>query len=50
MKFAWHKNITELVAWNSSLVEEVDLAEFEALLGIDNGQNEINQDLDIVEL
>ena len=50
MKFAWRNNITDLAAWNSGLVEEVDLAEFEALLDADNGQNEIDQDLDIVEL
>jgi hypothetical protein len=29
MKFAWHNNIPDLAAWNSSLVEEVDdLEEF----------------------
>lgn len=44
MKFAWRNNITDLAAWNFGLVEEVDLAEFEALLDADNGQNEINQD------
>ena len=36
MKFAWHNNIPDLAAWNSSVVEEVDLWEFEQLLSLEN--------------
>ena len=59
MKFAWHNNIPDLVAWNSGFVEEVDLDEFCELLWADNWQNafdgnELNEAVefhdDIVEL
>ena len=39
MKFAWHNNIPDLVAWNSSFVKEVDLNEFCELLWANNWQN-----------
>jgi hypothetical protein len=32
MKFAWHRDITNLTAWNSSQVEEVDLDEYHEML------------------
>jgi hypothetical protein len=37
--YAWHNNIQDLAAWNSALIEEVDLEEFHKLLGADNWQN-----------
>jgi hypothetical protein len=39
MKYAWRNNIPDLAAWNSALIEEVDLEEFRELLGADNWQN-----------
>lgn len=35
MKFAWRNNLTDIAAWNSVEVEEVNLVEFEDLLVID---------------
>jgi hypothetical protein len=42
MKFAWRNTITDLAAWNSGLVEEFDLEEFEDLLVADNYSDEFN--------
>jgi hypothetical protein len=36
MKFAWRSNISNLAAWNSNEVEEID--EYSNLLGNDNWQ------------
>ena len=49
MKFAWHNNILDLAAWNSGLVEEVDLEEFRVLLSADNWENEFDKDLDSID-
>ena len=32
MKFAWCKNITDILAWNSAHVEEVDHKEYSEML------------------
>ena len=49
MKFAWRNNIPDLAAWNSGLVEEVDLEEFRVLLSADNWENEFDKDLDSID-
>jgi hypothetical protein len=35
MKFAWHNNITDLAAWNTAQVEEVQLDEYCDMLKAD---------------
>jgi hypothetical protein len=47
MKFAWRNTIRDLAAWNSGLVEEIDLEEFQLLLDADMRENE-NEDEDIM--
>jgi hypothetical protein len=48
MKFAWRNNITDLAAWNSSDVEDVNLlSEFQALLNTDNWQDDFDNDRDV---
>jgi hypothetical protein len=32
MKFAWRRDFTDLTAWNSSQLEEVDLDEYHEML------------------
>ena len=32
MKFAWHKNITDILVWNSAHVEEMDHNEYSEML------------------
>lgn len=46
MKFAWHNNIPNLAAWNSSEVEEIDTTEYTTLLGNDNWQADFDGDND----
>jgi hypothetical protein len=46
MKFAWRNNIPDLAAWNSSEVEEINIGEYEGLLGADHWQDDFDQDLD----
>lgn len=40
MKFAWRRNITDVTAWNSSQVEEVDLDEYCEMLEADEAATE----------
>jgi hypothetical protein len=35
MKFTWQQDITDLAAWNSAQVKEVDLDEYSELLEVD---------------
>jgi len=35
MKFAWRNKIADLAAWNSRIVEEVDMDEYHGLLEAD---------------
>lgn len=46
MKFAWRNTIPDLAAWNSSVVEEIDISEYEGLLGADDWQNDFDRELD----
>jgi len=48
MKFAWHNNIPDLAAWNSSIVEEVDLWEFEQLLSLENQAEQNDSESDMI--
>jgi hypothetical protein len=43
MKFAWHNNIIDLVAWNSAQVEEVDLREYFEMLEAEEGAAELDK-------
>jgi hypothetical protein len=42
MKYAWNNTIPNLAAWNSTEVEEVDLTEYNHLLGDDKWQAEFD--------
>lgn len=42
MKFAWRQNITDLVAWNSGIVEEVDLDLYQDMLMADKIEDELD--------
>ena len=46
MKFTWRNTIPDLAAWNSSEVEEINIGEYEGLLGADNWQDDFDRDLD----
>lgn len=42
MKFAWRQNVGDLAAWNSGLVEEVDLDQYEDMLAVDEFEVEVD--------
>ena len=43
MKFAWHKNISNLAAWNSAQIEEVDMSgEYQEMLQADQGADKFD--------
>lgn len=46
MKFAWRRNITDLAAWNSGQIEEVDLNEYSEWLEADELLAELDKDED----
>jgi len=48
MKFAWRSNIPDLAVWNSSVVEEVDLWEFEQPLSLENQAEQNNSESDTI--
>jgi hypothetical protein len=50
MKFAWRNTIPDLAAWNSSEVEEINIGEYEDLLGADNWQDDFDRDLKVTEI
>ena len=50
MKFAWCNTIPDLAAWNSSEVEEINIGEYEGLLGADNWQDDFDRDLKVTEI
>jgi hypothetical protein len=51
MKFAWRQNITDLAAWNSGLIEEVDLDLYEDMLAVDKLEDDLDKnDSDIESL
>jgi hypothetical protein len=43
MKFAWRRNVTDLAAWNSGIVEEVDLKFYEDMLKVDEFEDELDK-------
>lgn len=43
MKFAWHQNIADLTAWNSGLVEEVDLDIYCDMLAVDEAEDDLDK-------
>ena len=43
MKFAWHRNITNLAAWNSGLVEEIDLGLYCDMLAVDEAEDDLDK-------
>ena len=43
MKFAWHRNITNLAAWNLGLVEEIDSSFYCDMLEVDEAENELDK-------
>lgn len=43
MKFAWRNNVSDLAAWNSSQIEEMDLTEFTDLLEEDKWHNDFDR-------
>ena len=43
MKFAWRWNITNLAAWNSGLVEKIDLSLYCDMLAVDEAEDELNK-------
>jgi hypothetical protein len=45
MKFAWHNTIPDLAAWNSNQVEEINIAEYQALLNNNNWQADFDRDI-----
>jgi hypothetical protein len=46
MKFAWRTNITDIAAWNSRKIEEVDLDEYQEMLMADIWSDEFDKDAD----
>jgi hypothetical protein len=50
MKFAWCQNVTNLAAWNSGIVKEVDLNVYEDMLTIDKCEDKIDQNDDNGEM
>jgi hypothetical protein len=42
MKFAWHQNVSDLAAWNSELIEKVDLDSYHDMLVADGFEDELN--------
>jgi hypothetical protein len=45
MKFAWCNTISDLAAWNSNEVEEINIAEYQALLNNNNWQADFDRDI-----
>jgi len=45
MKFAWHQNVADLAAWNSGIIEEVDLEVYEDMLS-DNTRTSLTKVMD----
>jgi hypothetical protein len=43
MKFAWRQNIANLAAWNSGLVEEVDLDIYCDMLAVDEAEDDLDK-------
>lgn len=50
MKFAWCNTITDLAAWNSADVEEVDLGYYEELLETDVMLAEFDKEVEADEM
>ena len=46
MKFAWHKNIIDLAAWNLGKTDEVDLDEYSEMLEAELQAEEFDIDAD----
>ena len=42
MKFAWRQNIGDIAAWNSGLIEEVDLDLYQDMLAADEFEDELD--------
>ena len=43
MKFAWCQNVSDLAAWNSGMVEEVDLEVYEYMLIVDAHEDKLEE-------
>jgi hypothetical protein len=43
IKFAWHRNITNLAAWNLGLVEEINLSLYCDMLAVDEAKDELDK-------
>jgi hypothetical protein len=43
MKFAWRRNVTNLAAWNSGLVEEIDSDFYCDMLAVDEAENDLDK-------
>jgi hypothetical protein len=41
MKFAWRQNIADLAAWNSGLIEEIDV--YSDMLAVDNFESDLDK-------
>jgi len=43
MKFAWRQNVADLTAWNSGIIEEVDLEVYEDMLSDDKHEDKLDK-------
>ena len=43
MKFAWCRNVTNLAAWNSGLVEEIDSDFYCDMLAVNEAENDLDK-------
>ena len=50
MKFAWHRNITDVAAWNSEQMDEVDLDEYRKIVEAELQAEEFEKDADEIVL
>ena len=48
MKFMWCQNISNLAAWNSELVEEIDLDVYQDMLAVDEMEDTLDKDEEVV--
>jgi len=46
MKFAWQMKITDVVAWNSRQIDEVDLDEYQEMLDAEVLADQFDMDAD----
>jgi len=50
MKFAWHRNIADVAAWNSGQMDEVDLDEYSKMVEAELQAEEFEKDADKIVL